>query len=131
MNIVKHIFDCIRWHGMYVILDPSDDSVTLSKRLYRHMDKSCGGRLDTVYAFSISEEYAFCCNPIENGWLQKDCKAPISPVQYNAKHKCIGFHAECPTVNRIMYDYALPLCKVKMSVRPGKQGNIRYYRLCR
>lgn len=131
MNILRHIYGCIRWRGMYVIADTADDSVTLSKRLYRHMEKSCGGRLDTVYAFSVGGEYAFCCNPRENGWLQQDCTAPLPHIQYNAEHRCIGFHAECPTVNRIAYDYGLPLGRVKLSVRPGRQGNIRYYRLCR
>lgn len=130
MNIIRQLIDLIRWHGMYAILDPSDDSITLSKRLYKHMDKACKGKLDTVYAFQIEGDYAFSCNPREHGWLPEDSKAPLPHIQHNAKYNCIGFYAECPTVNLMLYDYALPLGKVKLSVRPGKRGNIKYYRIC-
>lgn len=126
---IKDIINRLRYRGMYVIIDPTDDSVTLSKRLYKRMDKECRGKLDTVYVFTAEGEYAFCCNPIEHGWLDKDCKAPLPHIQYNAKYKCIGFYSGCPSVNRIVYDYGLPLSKVKVTVCPTEANGIRYYRL--
>lgn len=135
MNIIKRLYESLRWWGMYVIVDPSDDSITLSKRLYNHMDKSCGGKLKDVYSFSIPGvecvEYAFCCNPLENGYLNEEDHAPISPVQYNSEHKCIGFYAECPTANRIAYDYMLRLAPTKLSVRPMNICKTKCYRICR
>ncbi len=128
---IKDIINRLRRRGMYVILDPSDDSVTLSRKLYRSIDRECGGKPDTVFMFTAGGEYAFCCNPKERGWLEADSKAPLPRIQYNAKYRCIGFHAECPTVNRIVYDYGLPLCKSRLSAYPCEAKGIRYYRICK
>ena len=108
-----------RWYrhrSLFVILDPADNSVTLSRALFNHMDVMS---LDVakVYVFSVSagyasgNVYAFTLNPDID---QPTC---LADIQYNSKHHSIGFESLCPTVNRIFYDYGLsPHRKAKLSV---------------
>lgn len=108
-----------RWYrhrSLFVILDPADNSVTLSRALFNHMDVMS---LDVakVYVFSVSagsasgNVYAFTLNP------DIDQPTQLADIQYNSKHRSIGFESLCPTVNRIFYDYGLsPLSKVRLSV---------------
>lgn len=106
-----------RHHSLYVIADPADNSITLSHALFNHMDVM---NLDVakVYVFQVSSaaphcgvEYAFTLNPDID---QPTC---LADIQYNSKHRSIGFESLCPTVNRIFYDYGLPpYKKVRLSV---------------
>lgn len=107
-----------RWYRqrtLYVIADATDNSITFSKALFDLMDVM---KLDVakVYVFKLCSKpyYAFAINPpIEQ-------ETQLADIQYNAKHKCIGFESLCPTVNRIFYDYGLPAdTKVKLSVEQG------------
>lgn len=120
-----------RHHTLYVIADPADNSITLSRRLFRHMDVM---KLDVakVYVFKLSQTgdkgitYAFALNPPVGQSTQ------MSDIQYNAKHRTIGFESLCPTVNRIFYDYGLPSdAKIKLSVEPRSVNNITYYEILR
>mgnify|MGYP007012483212 CR=1 FL=1 len=115
-----------RWYrhrSLYVIVDPADNSVTLSRGLFDHMDV-INKEEAKVFVFhlcnAVTENkdrsgalYAFTLNP--------DIKQPtqLCDIQYNSKYHSIGFETLCPTVNRILYDYALPNCKTKLSVEPA------------
>lgn len=100
---------------MYIIADPADNSITLSRRLFNHMNVM---KLDVakVMVFKLADMganpcYAFCLNP------PIDEPTQLADIQYNSKHKTIGFESLVPTVNRIFYDYGLPCDrKVKLSV---------------
>ena len=112
---------------MYVIVDGADNSVTLSKRLTKNM-KLMEQTQAKVFVFRIPESasYGFMLNPnIEQ-------ETQLSGVQYNGKYKSIGFESLCPTVNRILYDYALPSGKHKLSVKRQrtKDGQV-YYQICK
>lgn len=130
-----------RWYrhrSLYVIADPADNSVTLSRALFEHMDVM-NQEQAKVFMFSVGDGsagtgiYAFTLNPdIE----QPTC---LADIQYNSKHHSIGFEALVPTVNRIFYDYGLPYDRpVKLSVEPAtvpcgsQQGKtFTYYKILR
>lgn len=114
----------------YVIADPADNSVTLSKRLFEHIRKNA--KEDTapcVFVFKLqgTHSYAFTLNPA----LEKPTQ--LCDIQYNGKYRCIGFETLCPSVGRIFYDYGLPSNKrIKLSVSIHKtQDDVIYYQLCK
>ena len=127
-----------RHHSLYVIADPADNSVTLSRALFNHMDVMS---LDVakVYVFQLSGAAPLCdvvpsaaplcdvvsgaaplCDVVSGAaplcgveyafTLNPDIDQPtcLADIQYNSKHHSIGFESLCPTVNRIFYDYGLP-----------------------
>ena len=130
-----------RWYrhrSLYVIADPADNSITLSRALFDHMDVM---NLDVakVFVFKIKntshvgasrfprEEYAFTINPpIEQ-------PTQLADIQYNSKHHTIGFESLNPSVNRIFYDYGIPADRpVKLSVQPAtvnaaSAAHLNYY----
>ena len=128
---------CRKWRwfrrrSMYVILDPADSSVTLSQALFDDMDvmnqeqaKVFVCRLTNRTAGNDDYLYGFTLNP--------NIKKPtqLCDIQYNSKYRCIGFETLCPTVNRILYDYALPTAKVKLSVEPETRHGVNYYAILR
>lgn len=138
MTYLRIMFDKLKnWfrrRSFFVICDPSDNSVTFSKALFHHL-KVMDGDTAKVYVFSLATgaapfrdkgEYAFVINPDLGG-----AETQLADVQYNAKHKTIGFECLVPTVNRIIYDYGLPHDhKVKLSVKAGRSGDIKYYKIC-
>lgn len=112
----------------YVIADPKDNSITLSKRLFAHIRRNADGDgMAKVFVFFVPDEdrYAFMVNPnIEH-------ETQMCEIQYNAKYKCIGFETLCPTVGRIFYDYGLSADKQKrlpISVRKTV-NNETYYQI--
>jgi len=138
MNYFRIMFDKIKnWlrrRSFYVICDPADNSVTLSKALFKHMGVMKMEKAQ-VYVFSLATgmlpfrdkgEYGFITNP------EFDCETQLADIQYNGKHKTIGFECLVPTVNRIFYEYGLPHDKpVKLSVEVCRAGNIQYYKICK
>ena len=118
------IWPWYRHRALYVIADATDNSITLSKALFEHMDVM---KLDEVkvfvYRLGTDGLYAFSVNPPLNKPSQ------LSDIQYNSKHKTIGFESLCPTVNRIFYDYGLPTDVVaKLSVEVNKTTTgLTYY----
>lgn len=122
-----------RWYRqryLYIIADPKDNSITLSRALFDHMDIMSQEKAQ-VYVFSVVDcslkqrLYAFTLNP------DFETPAPLCDIQYNSKHRTIGFESLCPTVNRIFYDYGLPAdSKVKLTVEsermPIGEGMIIY-----
>ena len=129
-NMFRAILNWFRRRSFFVICDPADNSVTLSKALFKHMDVMEKDKAQ-VYAFYIpcgdnTGEYGFIVNP------EFDCETQLSDIQYNGKHKTVGFECLVPTVNRIFYDYGLPHdSKVKLSVKVCKTGDLNYYKICR
>ena len=124
MNILNHIYNMLFRQSMYVIADPRDNSITLSRRLVRRMGVMKAEQAK-VFVFKTNDKYqryAFTLNP------QLPEPTQLCDIQYNTKHRCIGFETLCPTVNKIFYDYRLPLAKaVKLSVRSRTLRHITYY----
>lgn len=107
-----------RWYRhrtLYVIADATDNSITFSRNLFDLLDVMEQEQAK-VYVFKLHSKpyYAFAINPpIEQ-------ETQLADIQYNTKHKCIGFESLCPTVNRIFYDYGLPNnIKAKLSIERG------------
>lgn len=120
---VKKWWQSLRY---YVILDPADNSVTLSKALFNHIkDNAHEGDEARVFVFKVSgsENYGFMANPgIEQPTQMCD-------IQYNDKYRCIGFETLCPSVGRIFYDYGLNATKsvkISVSIHSTPQGKVYY-----
>ena len=121
-----------KWRSLryYVIADPSDNSVTLSRHLFYHMKKcaeSSGVDGASVFVFRIPQggTFGFMLSPEISEPTQ------LCQIQYNDKYRCIGFETLCPSVGRIFFEYGLPaLCpaKLSVSVRHTPQGKA-YYQL--
>ena len=124
MNILNNIYNMLFHRSMYIIADPRDNSITLSRRLVRRMGVMKAEQAK-VFVFKTNDKYqryAFTLNP------QLTEPTQLCDIQYNTQHRCIGFETLCPTVNKIFYDYRLPLAKaVKLSVRSRTLRHITYY----
>jgi len=112
--------------GMYVIMDSKDNSITLSKRLFKHIKSHEDNTKVFVFRLRNTDEgglYAFILNPGIGDTHYAD-------LQYNEKYKCIGFESLVPTVNRMFYDYGIPFgIKAKLSVYPAYHEDMQkhYY----
>lgn len=124
-NVLKRIslwWRSLRFFRYYVIADCNDNSITFSRKLYRHIELSshCEDRAQ-VYVFHIPawNTYGFMVNPDLN-----DKEAQLANIQYNDKHKTIGFESLRPSVNWIFNDYGLPHeLKMKLTVSVRQLGN--------
>ncbi len=110
----------------YIIADPADNSVTLSKALFNHMkDNAHEGDEARIFVFKItdSSNFGFMATPsIEQPTQMCD-------IQYNGKYRCIGFETLCPSVGQILYTYGLNASqRVKLSVSVCRtvQGKVYY-----
>lgn len=119
-NIIQRWIDR---HTSFVILDPRDSSVTLSRKLFNHLRKNCDTADPNVFMFKegATNQYGFMLNP--------DIEQPTHycKIQHNAKYKCIGFETLCPTVELILYTYAIPSRITKLSVRHKRLNGKSYY----
>ena len=125
MNILNNIYNMLFRQSMYIIADPRDNSITLSRRLVRRMGVMKAEQAK-VFVFKTTDKkrYAFTMNP------QLPEPTQLCDIQYNTKHRCIGFETLCPTVNKIFYDYRIPVAKaVKLSVRARMIRNISFYEI--
>lgn len=119
-----------KWRSLryYVIADPSDNSVTLSKHLFDHMKKcaeSSGVDGASVFVFRIPQGGSF------GFMLSHEISEPTQfcQIQYNGKYRCIGFETLCPSVGRIFFEYGLPALrpvKLSVSVQQTPQGKTYY-----
>lgn len=105
-----------RWRDahMYITVDPQDNSISFSKRLFRYITRHAKTDAQAqAYVFRIPERnaYAFVISPDSDQPLW-----PLCNIQVNDQHHTIGFESLCPTVNRICYEYDLPLGPTKLSV---------------
>ena len=112
----------------YVVADPRDNSVTLSRDFVRRLKLgSAGAAKVMVVRVSDTGEYAFVLNPdVGDG-------TALADLQYNAKENCIGFESLVPTVNRILYDYGLGAgAAVRLDVSICRSaGGMCYYKMLR
>jgi hypothetical protein len=104
MNIIERIKSNFKNRGLYVTLDPNDNSVTFSPYLWKLLKKRIdaeGKSKIIVFSSRINEykQYGFQLNPDIEGETQ------LADVQYNGKFDCYGFETLVPTVNRIFFDY--------------------------
>ncbi len=116
----------LRFFRYYVIADCNDNSITLSRKLYKHIELSshCEDQAK-VFVFHVPafNSYAFIVNPELNQETQ------LADIQYNEKYKTIGFESLCPTVNRIFLEYGLPYefkMKLTVTVRKLADGKVFY-----
>lgn len=116
------------WQSLhyYVVADPADNSITLSKQLFLQIKNNAQkGDAPRVFVFRIfgNDTFGFTVNP--------DIKQPtqMCDIQYNDKYRCIGFETLCPSVSRILYEYGLPndhCVKLSVSVLKTPQGRTYY-----
>ena len=117
-----------KWKSLkyYVIADPTDNSVTLSQKLFNHIRNNVqGDDSPSVFVLRIPHHgtYGFMLNPEINQPTQ------LCQIQYNSKYRCIGFETLCPSVNSMFFDYglaALRPVKFSVSVRKTAHGKIYY-----
>lgn len=120
-----------QWRSVryYVIADPSDNSITLSERLFKHIKGNAeAGDSAQVFVFLIPNEntYGFMVNP------QIEQPTQLCSIQYNDKYRCIGFETLCPSVGRMFYEYGLPHeGRVKLSVSIRDTNGMTYYQIDR
>jgi hypothetical protein len=111
----------------YVVADPNDNSITLSKALLRHLQSSAQeGESARVFVFRLThnDSFAFMANPpIEQPTQMCD-------IQHNGQYNCIGFETLCPSVGKIFYDYGIDATKpIKLSVSIHESIGKNYYQL--
>lgn len=118
----------IWWQSLryYVIADPADNSVTLSKALFNHIKSNAQeGDAARVFVFKVihTDTFGFMTNPgIEQSTQMCD-------IQYNDRYRCIGFETLCPSVGQILYHYRLPAdrrVKLSVSLQSTAQGKTYY-----
>lgn len=126
----------LRYHRYYIIADCSDNSITLSRKLYRHIELSSNCE-DTakVFVFQIPAwgTYGFAVNPDLNRDTVSDAsfheETQLADIQYNEKYKTIGFESLCPSVNLIFHEYGLPSelkMKLTVTIHPLAAGKVFY-----
>ncbi len=108
---IKRMWQSLR---LYVIADPADNSITLSKHLFKHItEHACSDDAAKVFVFEIAGEhtYGFMVNP------ELPEPSVLCDIQHNDELKCIGFETLCPSVGLIFHTYGLPAGKrMKLSV---------------
>lgn len=124
--MIKRILDKIL-NRLYVVLDDTDNSVTLSPHLAEIVMADIVNE-NKIHMFSDGREYGFCVNHPD--LVGKD--TPFAPLQKNFQHNTIGFNATCPSVNRIYYDYGLECGKaVRKRVERCRCKDFYYFKICR
>lgn len=131
----KYLIDKInifRHRNNFVVLDGRANSVTLSKGIYDHiMHKE---RLDTsIFVFRLSDRgtYGFC---MRNDWEElRIANTAFTQLQFNQKHKKVGFRSDYPSVTAILDEYNLPLNRmVRLTCIPRKSPKGEtYYEIMR
>lgn len=106
---------------MYVIVDGADNSVTLSKRLVKDMGIMEMATQPKVMVFKVMGGYGFMVDP------EVEQETQLNDIQYNDKHRTIGFETLCPTVNRILYDYSLPQGRYKLGIKKHRSKGKVFY----
>lgn len=119
---VKKWWQSLRY---YVIADPADNSVTLSKVLFNHIKNEAFGSDEArMFVFKITDSgcFGFMTNPSIEQPTQ------MCNIQYNGKYRCIGFETLCPSVGQILYTYGLNASQcVKLSVSVCRTGQGKVY----
>lgn len=114
MRWLANINQWLQGLTLFVILDGRDNSVTFSRGLWRRIRPHLSDRAD-ILGYKAGDVYGFALNPT----LDKERDNAIAQVQYNAKHRCIGYESLVPTLARIFTDYGIPIgCRVRLHVIP-------------
>ena len=131
----KYLIDkinCLRHRNDFVVLDGRANSVTLSKGIYDHiMQKE---RTDnSIFVFRLSDRgtYGFC---MREDWKElSKVNTIFTQLQFNQKHKKIGFRSDYPSVTAILDEYDLPLDRmVRLTCIPRKSAKGEpYYEIMR
>lgn len=108
----------------FVIMDARDNSVTFSRSLFRHIRRVHGDAdvQPKVFVFytPATKCYGFAVN------VPFDQPTQLADIQYNPKHKCIGFESLNPTVAKILYDYGvvrfMKPCRLTVTTQVTPQG---------
>ena len=124
----KAIISRWRRHRFFVIMDPRDNSVTFSRRLFNHLKEvyADNDNPPKVFVFytPATNRYGFAVN------VPFDHPTQLADIQYNSKHKCIGFESLNPTVSKIFYDYGVSHftkpCKFAVSPQVTPQGRLYF-----
>lgn len=112
----------------FVIMDARDNSVTFSHCLFRHI-KRVHGEADIqpkvfVFFTLATKCYGFAVN------VPFDQPTQLADIQYNSKHKCIGFESLNPTVAKMLYDYGVfrftKPCKLTVTTQVTPQGRVYF-----
>ena len=129
LNFLCHPIDWWDGIGAYVILDPTDNSVTLSEYLFAHMQRHAqGGHEAVAYVFRTSDthRYAFIVGVPEGCTDDPNAIAAICPpIQYNEKTHTVGFSPNFPTVTAIAHEWGLPhdtccVCGIRIRRLPSR-----------
>lgn len=125
--MLRKLHKWIRNRRNFVILDPADSSVTLSRALFNHIRKAHGDieGEPKVFVFYVPAAKAY-------GFSLDVPKEPtqLAAIQYNSKYKCVGFETLNPTVARILYDYRVKdyrkACKLSVTPERTSSGRLFY-----
>lgn len=122
-DMIKKLKDLLLRRWYYVIVDSSDSSITLSPHLFKRMGgKDLSGAKVFTFRITSSGRYAFTINP------ELGANTNLSTIQYNYKHKTIGFETLIPTVGRILFDYDLEEGQMHiLPVTPTKVNGMEIY----
>lgn len=111
---------------MWVVADPTDDSITLLPVLCRRTHVFDKEKAETIVFRTPDGSYNFCFADEVNE-LPED--AATWPVQYNTQYYTVGFNCPIPTVNRILYDYGLPAEPRRLRVTVHQINSLIYYKM--
>ena len=126
--MLNRLFTWWRNRRNFVIMDARDNSVTFSRHLFSHI-RNMYGDADTppkvfVFYTPATKCYGFAIN------VPLDQPTQLADIQYNSRHKCIGFESLSPTVAKILYDYGVPRfmkpCRLTVTVQNTPQGRMYY-----
>jgi hypothetical protein len=131
VKLFQYISNWWKARHMFVWLDPNDNSVTLSRRLFHSLqreavERDLGEGDAKVYVFRVRHEdtytFGFMLSP------QFDEPTQLCDIQHNTKLNCIGFETLCPTVAKMFYIYGYSYDKVrKLRVEPRQLPDKRTY----
>lgn len=119
----------IRSLRYYVLADPADNSITLSRRLFKHM-KAHAGKTDkaSVFVFRVRKNDTFGFT-LDHSFTAEETQ--LCDIQYNDRYRCVGFETLCPSVGLMFYEWGLPAgCRARLSVSFKKTGDgMTYYEI--
>nr|DAH17165.1 MAG TPA: hypothetical protein [Bacteriophage sp.] len=106
------------YHGFDAVLDGKVNSVTISRRLYRHM-MSQDRPSQELIVFSANDSHLYSFAFRADYPQLHAAQTAFTELQYNTEHHKIGFRTDQPSVTAILHDYGLPTdACVRLSVLP-------------
>lgn len=112
MKIADYIKKLLRGMRLCVMVDPTDNTLTLSGRLLKELHRRCGDKNPKrMYMFKRGGEYGFIVDPQQWGDVEDEA---FSPLQTDDKTGLVGFALTEPTGIKICYDYGLSVLRPVM-----------------